>query len=766
MTNIIEIILPSELIEIGEFSFSSTSLSTIEFPRNLISIDPGAFSNCTLLRDVKIYETHLKIISKQLFMNTISLKNICIPETVEIIEKESFKFSSIENIVFPRNLQSIEDSAFFNCTKLTSISFNRTNITFIGDFSFKNCINLYKVNFSNHLRFLGQESFCNTNIRNLEFIGLRNVSSGTFMNNEHLSFCDFSQTSVEVFSTNLFKNCPNLSSIYYPHNLTYIEKSCFERTGFRYTILPSTVMRVKSMAFSFCPNLIYVELKNTKMKTIPKMMFFKCPLFDRINFPQNLTSIKEFSFSFTNMHNLTFPDSLQIIRNGLIDVHNLSIVNLSNTQIFCFESRMFMNCFCLDTIYLPPYLEEIQEYVFDGTRIKRLVVPFGCKLLPFVFSNSSLETIDLSHSNLTEILPNVFSDTLHLKNVIFPESLVVCCENAFNTSNIPELVFNGLQTLESNSLFCPLLEKIDFSKTNLKILPSFIFSKCPVLKEIILSETLQSIGSNSFHGTQLKEIICPRSLVDIEEEGFMNAIYLETLDLSLCHISTLQPRAFYNCMKLTEIKWPHHLETIQKSCFANSGLKNVTFPHTVTSIGESTFYQCLFLEKVDFGFCQITFIPKNCFFNCKSLKTVIFSHLKYKLTNHAFSTTSIRALTMPELEFDSGLFIQRCRTIEILDLSKTKIICFGKHFFSDCVKLRVLILPPTAEYFSVSAFSNCVSLEKIFYCGRITFSDDIEIPSNSEIEFYVSDIYPNSQIFGISVIRTTKCSEFNVSNIE
>ena len=104
---------------------------------------------------------------------------------------------------------------------------------------------------------------------------------------------------------------------------------------------------------------------------------------------------------------------------------------------------------------------------------------------------------------------------------------------------------------------CVKLEKIDFSKTQLKKIGTLAFSGCIALKEVIFSDTLESI----------------------------------------------KERAFYECSALLEVDFPESLTIIEGGGFAYcTSLKYIEFPTKLdlTSLGESIFHDVPALERVVF----------------------------------------------------------------------------------------------------------------------------------------------------------------------
>lgn len=79
------------------------------------------------------------------FADGFFIPHLVIPETIEgmpvvAINGSRFSKSNIESVVFPTSLERIEESAFAECSRLTSVSFAAEgNLKIIGRYAFQNC---------------------------------------------------------------------------------------------------------------------------------------------------------------------------------------------------------------------------------------------------------------------------------------------------------------------------------------------------------------------------------------------------------------------------------------------------------------------------------------------------------------------------------------------------------------------------------------------------------------------------------------------------
>lgn len=105
------------------------------------SIGSLAFVNDTTLESIEFYYM-LKYIRTQAFMGCTNLTKVILPNNLEIIEPNAFNGSGIRAITIPATTHVIYDSAFNNCTNLTSVRFLGDYYQSLGDTLFYNCPNL------------------------------------------------------------------------------------------------------------------------------------------------------------------------------------------------------------------------------------------------------------------------------------------------------------------------------------------------------------------------------------------------------------------------------------------------------------------------------------------------------------------------------------------------------------------------------------------------------------------------------------------------
>lgn len=162
-----------------------------------------------------------------------------------------------------------------------------------------------------------------------------------------------------------------------------------------------------------------------------------------------------------------------------------------------------------------------------------------------------------------------------------------------NDLNLDEIELNeGLETIESNA---------------------FYYSK---IREIKLPQTLKSIGNDAFCGARIHEIKLPPSLVSIGDNAFSNSYITGVLDI------------------------PNSVTTIGEHAFSNSKIESVFIGKSVKNIGKWTFTWCPRLKYVSFLGNEIDAIKKGTFDGCNNIEKInALTELPPACEDGAWSTT-------------------------------------------------------------------------------------------------------------------------------
>lgn len=107
-----EVALPEVLEEIGTLAFNGNNLISIEIPDSVIKMGEGTFSlnNISYAKLSK----NMKTVPNGIFSRNLNLKNIEIPDGVEIIGQSAFSGCPLESIKIPNTVKTIGRYAFLS----------------------------------------------------------------------------------------------------------------------------------------------------------------------------------------------------------------------------------------------------------------------------------------------------------------------------------------------------------------------------------------------------------------------------------------------------------------------------------------------------------------------------------------------------------------------------------------------------------------------------------------------------------------------------
>lgn len=142
-TSLKEIILPTEIQEIGYRAFSDSGLESIVIPDSIEEIKYNTFSGCIQLQTVVI-GSRVKTIDTEAFYKCKALKTITLPDSIKTIGSEAFCESVLESIEIPDSVETIDARAFADCKELKTVSIG-AGIREIKDKAFKNCSSLKNI---------------------------------------------------------------------------------------------------------------------------------------------------------------------------------------------------------------------------------------------------------------------------------------------------------------------------------------------------------------------------------------------------------------------------------------------------------------------------------------------------------------------------------------------------------------------------------------------------------------------------------------------
>lgn len=244
-----KVVLPPTLKKIGSYAFQRTSLTSVNIPDNVETIEENAFSQVRQLQEV-----HL-------------------PDSLTSLGRYAFeKCRSLRTVKIPTKLKEIPWYAFDGCKSLQSVELH-DSITGIGDYSFRNC-NLREITLPKSTTWVGGYAFNgNSNLSKVTLNeGLIDIWAYAFQDTA-IDTLNCPSTLRNIYNA-AFAGCGNLRQINLNEGLTRIEVYALANNKATEIVLPSSLEFCSQSAFDDCDSLVTIEARSV----MPPNTDGGCPL--------------------------------------------------------------------------------------------------------------------------------------------------------------------------------------------------------------------------------------------------------------------------------------------------------------------------------------------------------------------------------------------------------------------------------------------------------------------------------------------------------
>ena len=258
-------------------------------------------------------------------------------------------------------------------------------------------------------------------------------------------------------------------------------------------------------------------------------------------------------------------------------------------------------------------------------------------------SSSSLTSLTIPNS-VTSIGYAAFEDCSSLTSISLPNSV----------TSIEDCVFR----------YCSSLTSVTIPNSVTSIGQSAFYS-CRSLTSLTIPNSITCIKYEAFCGcSSLTSITIPNSVTSIGGFAFCGCSALTSITLPNS-VTSIEYEAFKGCSSLTSITLPNSVTSIEGSAFSGcTSLTSITIPNSVTSIGYEAFKGCSSLTKTiytgDFAswcatsfsdvYSNPTFYSHNLYINDVEVKDLVtFPETVTSIGDYAFvGCTFITSLSIPK----------------------------------------------------------------------------------------------------------------------
>ena len=662
-----------EEIENGQAVINYTIGNTrtiYNFTNTTINVAATAFYNSNNLRNINM--NNLEIITHNAFANCVSLDEIFITKSVKQIETDTFVSCFAPTLTFEYDNSittpylSIFGRAFYGCSGLTNVTvpksvkgfynwdYNTYELGSNPSNAFINCTSLASITISSYLENIGSNVF--ENCPNLTSVIFTDDDGGngltmeyrTFYNNSSITNIVLTNT-LKVIGNNSFEGCTGLTTITIPGSVTNIKENAFSGcTGLLTVIFESGTgdgMEIGVSAFKNLSNITTLTLEN--IKTIGSSAFEACTGITTITIPSTVTSIGPNAFKgCTNLATVIFEartENLTIDASAFEGCTSITTITISNT-VTSIGANAFNGCINLATI------------TFETGASKNLVIGENA------FDSCPVTVLTLNR--VSSIGLNAFNNCVNLQTInITDESCSLIGEGTFNgCTNLETVNINGNNLVIGNNAFKNLSTINNISLSNVLSIGNSCFEGCSDLTSISIPSTCSSIGSNAFKGcSNLATVAINGSNITIGDNAFLNLNALNSITLS--NILSIGISSFEGCANIPSIIIPETCRFIGDYAFKGCSLiTTITIPSACEIVGKYAFMNCSSLETAIINCSDL--IDEGAFKDLINLTSITLTNVKI-IGSLAFYGTGISTVIIPDsvTYITSDVFVN-CDNIE------------------------------------------------------------------------------------------------------
>ena len=472
-------------------------------------------------------------IGESAFENCTSLTSVTMPDSVTSIGFCAFyNCKSLTSVTIPDSVTSISESAFEDCKSLTSATIP-DSVTSIGDYAYHGC-------------YFTSENFVNNS--NVE---LDDSSKPTIVDTDAGGFCIKDNVLVNM------RPAYAIGEVTIPNSVIIFGYSAFDSCESLISVtIPDSVTCIDDRTFSSCTSLTSIEVSgNNKNYSSNDGVLFNKNKSRLITYPAGKTDSK-----------YVMPNSVISIDDDAFDsCINLKSVTIPNS-VTSIDSGAFSNCISLTSLEVSGNNKNYSStdgVLFNKDKSELITYPAGKTDSEYAIPNS-----------VTSIGNYAFACSTNLTSVSIPNSVTSI----------------GYDTFED----CTSLTSVTIPDSVTSI-GWDTFENCTSLTSVTIPDSVTSIGRYTFENcTSLTSVTIPNSVTSIGEHAFYNTAYYNdesNWDNGVLYISDCLIDTNYNFDSTTDYIIKDGTRIIANSAFSKwDNLISVTIPNSVTSIGDSAFY--------------------------------------------------------------------------------------------------------------------------------------------------------------------------------
>ncbi len=607
--NLTTFYMPDNVIHIEESLFEGCiSLENVRLSESIVTLPEGAFKGCSSLRSLNLPQS-IRGIESECFFLCVHLEKLTFPDNIYSIGYSAFSGVALKVLNIPEGLAEIKSDTLLGMMNTVQIHIPKS-VTKIEEGAMASCISLRTVSVDLE----------NPNYYSPDGNMLIEKSTKTliYMNAESEKITIPESVDIERIGANLFAGNGNIRQIIIPNTIKRLGDYAFKGLKIQSIVLPDSISEIGKGVFSECDNLKHVRIP-ADVRVIAADTFKGCDSLESVTLPSGLTKIGE----------CAFERCIALTRINIPD------------EVVSIGRRAFAYCTGLTSFRFPNKLTAIEEGLLTGTSISEVRIPSGITLIGKEAFKSCLLLKDaVIGENVKYVGDYAFGNCLALDRIVIGKNVShigsFALEGRGNATNIEIADDHEYFTLHASCL----IEKrsgtliICKEKGSQVVLPSdgsiyfienYAFANLTNLKNLILPDTLSSIGDYAFSGCSgLNTLYIPETVVRIGVGAFEKCENLTALVME-DYVNTLGNGAFAGCKSLKNLRLSKSISAIGEGTFKNcTSLIEVNLPENTFRIFDSAFEGCTSIRTVSLP-NNLLFIGEDFLKDCKNFRNINFS---------------------------------------------------------------------------------------------------------------------------------------------